>query len=73
MTLAEYLEQNGDLTQSDLAQAARVSPVLVSMYVNGKRRPGIAIALAIERATGGAVPHTVWVSDEESERYGLTD
>jgi len=58
--LASYLARKG-LTQGAFALLARVPAPQVSMWLAGRRRPGLASALKIARATQGAVPASSWV------------
>jgi len=48
------------LSHAEFAAAAEVPRVMVSFWVHGRRKPGRDYALAIERATGGAVPASSW-------------
>ena len=59
--LAAYLKQK-KLTQQAFAEAAQVPGPQVSMWLSGRRKPGIASALKIERATRGQVRIQDWVS-----------
>ena len=59
--LAAYLDERG-LTQTAFAALADVPGPQVSMWLSGRRCPGLASALKIERATEGAVPASSWVS-----------
>lgn len=60
MKLGEWLRAKG-MGQEEFASRAGVSQSQVSRLVAGKRRnPGTRVALAIERATDGAVPVATW-------------
>jgi DNA-binding transcriptional regulator YdaS (Cro superfamily) len=53
MNLTTYLEESG--TANGLAKAVGVSPVVISLWKNGKRPVPIGRCPAIEQATNGAV------------------
>lgn len=57
MTLREYLDNRCGLSARELADAIGVQRAQISQWRNGRngRQPGAAYAVAIERATGGAV------------------
>lgn len=57
--LAKWLEKNSK-TQDELAEAIGVTQPYVSRLVSGERGPGLAVALAIEKFTRGAVPAVSW-------------
>ena len=53
--LGKYLSWYG-LTHAEFALMANVPRVMISFWARGHRKPGRDYALAIERATVGAVP-----------------
>jgi DNA-binding transcriptional regulator YdaS (Cro superfamily) len=57
--LDQYLRSRGELA-ADFARRAGVPAPSVSTWRYGRRRPGLASALRVERATLGAVPATYW-------------
>lgn len=57
--LRTYIAESG-ITQSALARAVGVYPASITRYLAGDNVPSIATALAIERATGGAVKVGDW-------------
>ena len=57
--LARFMAAN-DLTQVRFAQLSGVPQCQISAYLRGRRKPGRENALAIERATGGAVTTESW-------------
>ena len=57
--LGAYLSEYG-LTHAEFAVAADVPRVMISFWARGHRKPGRDYALAIERATRGAVPAESW-------------
>lgn len=59
MTLREYLDATG-ASQKLLAASVGVSEAAISLLANGKRTPGVVLAVAIERATHGAVTCEDW-------------
>lgn len=54
MTLKEWMKREG-LTQPEAAKRLGVSQQNVSNWVRGKNTPSLRVALAIARATRGAV------------------
>ena len=54
MTLAEYLSQTGTPMKA-VAEAAGTSPGYIHDIANGRRTPGLQMALRIVAATGGQV------------------
>ena len=59
MTLKQYLQEKR-IRQTAFARSLGVSDCHVSELVNGQKRPGLQLAVKIERATGGAVPAVSW-------------
>lgn len=57
--LRKYLEQER-ISQADFARLAGLSQPALSQYVSGVRRPNVDAALAIERASNGAIPMSDW-------------
>jgi plasmid maintenance system antidote protein VapI len=51
--------------QRDLAEAFGISQPHLSLLLAGKKRPSLELAVRIEQMTGGAVPATSWVDDQE--------
>lgn len=68
--LARWLRERGK-QQKDVWHALLVDPASLSRWVNGKGRPGLAQAIALERFTEGAVPVSSWLT--ESERKALPE
>lgn len=66
MTLSQYLSLHG-MTQARFAEALGVNQGTVSKLIRRKVRPSIDMIAKIDRATGGAVPFSVWV-DGSPER-----
>lgn len=62
--LARYLEKKGE-SQRAFERRVDLNDGMISRYLSGERRPGIDIAAAIERATGGAVSAVSWAEDDE--------
>ena len=65
MKLADWLHQER-LTQLEFARRMEVAPARISDWVNGKAIPSLPSALAISRATGGAVKPEDLVPAEDS-------
>ncbi len=57
--LAQHIKDMGT-TQAEFARAHGFPPPKVCQWVNGTRRPGLKHALALDEATGGAVPASYW-------------
>jgi len=57
--LKKYLHRQG-LTQEQFAVLARVPGPQVSLWLSGRRRPGLDSAFKLEQATGGAVRAADW-------------
>ncbi len=60
--LAEYLAKER-VSQRDFARLCGIDEGQFSRYVNGKRRPGLQTAIAIEEFTNGAVPLSSWMKE----------
>lgn len=54
------------LSQVTWARRLGISEGYLSDLVNGKRRPSLAVAAAIERATGGRVTATSWFDPSDT-------
>ena len=65
MFLKDYLTIH-KLPQTEMARKTGISKQAICNYLIGKRRPGYAQALAIQKATGGKVS-----VDEQMEYYEL--
>lgn len=59
--LGAYLAKHG-IEQHEFARSSGLPAPLISMWLSGKRSPGLDSAFAIERATGGEVPATAWLT-----------
>lgn len=60
-SLAEWRAKQGK-TQKEVAELLGVSQASVADWELGKKTPKATHMLAIERATGGAVPMAAWAS-----------
>lgn len=49
------------LTRSAFARRLGISAPYLTQILTGAKRPGLELAVAIERETGGAVPATAWI------------
>jgi transcriptional regulator with XRE-family HTH domain len=58
--LQRYLNTGGNSARQ-LAILVGVSPAFISMLRHGQKTPSLAVAFAIEDATGGAVPARSWL------------
>ena len=59
-----YLLTRFNGNQRELARALDISQPYTSLLLSGKKRPSLALAVRIERATGGLVPVHSWVETE---------
>lgn len=64
--LLQAFLQRRKLLRSEFADRLPCSRPLLTMWLAGRRVPGRSNALAIERATGGAVPAASW--DQRARR-----
>lgn len=62
MNLKQYIEKKGH-NQEDFAARVGISQPYVSLLIKGKRRPSLAVAVRIKRATMGKVPESEWIAD----------
>lgn len=58
--LRKFLDRN-NLTSRAFARTAGLLEANVSRYLSGDRVPGLAAAVAIERATKGLVKSSAWL------------
>lgn len=58
--LAKHLKAKRQ-TQAEFVEAHGLSSSLLSMWLSRKRRPGLESAVALEKATEGAVPVASWL------------
>lgn len=62
---ADFIDTSGR-TRSDWAASLRISRAYLSDLLNGKATPSLAVAVRIERATGGAVPASSWIDESDT-------
>ena len=62
LSLLKKYQRETQSTQAQLAERFSVSSVLVHYWLTGQRKPGLRTALAIEQATGGAIPAACWLT-----------
>lgn len=62
--LRAYFAARPEETHAAVAARAGIPIDTLRSYVAGRRTPGVDAAVAIERATGGAVPVESWASAE---------
>ena len=60
--LQHYLETN-NIGRREFAELIGVDQSVLSRFCRALARPGLDNAVAIERATGGAVPVAYWVDE----------
>jgi len=65
--LRSYLRSR-DEKPSAFAVRAEINESTLFHILSGRRSPGLEKALAIERATGGKVPASAWVTSSPSGR-----
>lgn len=68
-TLAKFLTSAG-VTQHEFAQNLGVTQATISRLARRKKTPGLRLAVAIEAATGGAVPAASWTTPANDEAEG---
>lgn len=61
-SLSEYLNTE-NVTQKEFADMIGVKQSMVSKLASGKTKPGLALAVLIERKTGGVVSPKCWLED----------
>lgn len=61
--LDTYLKATG-IRRIDFARSVGISAPYLSQILGGLKRPSLALAIRIERATQGTVPAHVWVSHQ---------
>jgi DNA-binding XRE family transcriptional regulator len=59
MKLKIYLETSG-ISQEDFSRLASITPAMVCYMTNGKRNPGLSLALKIQKLTKGKVRPEDW-------------
>jgi DNA-binding transcriptional regulator YdaS (Cro superfamily) len=69
--LAAHLNTNG-LSQRAFAAIVGVDPSIISRLTRAEMTPSLTLAVAIERATQGAVPAESWVGPE-NEQVGAAE
>lgn len=62
--LPQWLKLKG-MTARRFATLVRVSDTAIYMYTSCRKRPGLAVAIRIERATSGEVRAADWLTDDE--------
>ena len=60
LALEKWMRVN-DLHSAAMARQAGISRQLMSLILSGRNRPGLGTAIAIERATCGAVKMKDWI------------
>jgi DNA-binding XRE family transcriptional regulator len=63
--LSHYAKETG-LSQRELARRLGVDPSIVSRLLNGQMRPGLELAVRIQRLTDGRVVASSWVDNIET-------
>jgi hypothetical protein len=58
--LSRWIDGSG-MTRSDVADALEINRTHLDKLCRGTRRPGLALALSIEKLTRGAIPAAEWV------------
>ena len=69
MRLETYIRDQGISVQK-LADELGVSHEAARLYVKGKRRPSLAVAVKLEKLTGGAVKPADFVEGNEDQAAG---
>jgi transcriptional regulator with XRE-family HTH domain len=60
MELLKTYLADSDETQAAFAERVRTTPATISRILSGTMRPGLDLAIEIEKATDGAVPANAW-------------
>jgi DNA-binding transcriptional regulator YdaS (Cro superfamily) len=55
------------MTPEEAAEKLGINRTHLDMLCRGARKPGLALALAIEKLTNGAIPPANWVGGAEQE------
>ena len=63
--LRDWMRRRGFETQAEVAGFLGIDKRFVSEFINDQRRPGLKIALVIERKTG--IPVEAWMGSELHE------
>ncbi len=63
--LKQHLETHG-ISRKDFAEQIGIDQSVLSRFCNSLARPGLDKAIAIERATDGAVPASSWVDEPQA-------
>jgi DNA-binding XRE family transcriptional regulator len=64
--LSQWIDAS-EMTREEAAEKLGVNRTHLDMLCRGARKPGLALALAIENLTNGAIPPASWVGSAESE------
>lgn len=64
--LQHHLETN-HIARREFAETIGVDQSVLSRFCRGLARPGLDKAVAIERATDGAVPASYWVDEFQTD------
>lgn len=67
MTLHDFIERHGPITQADLAKRIGISRSYLAEIISGAKRPGRSAIEKIEAATDGAVPASSWFAPREDQ------
>lgn len=67
--LAEHLATE-NISQRDFAARVGSHQSIISRVINGRLRPTLEMAFAIETATNGAVPARYWVAEGDAGAPG---
>jgi transcriptional regulator with XRE-family HTH domain len=63
--LARWIDASGK-TRDEVAKEIGVNRTYLDMLCRGARRPGLRLAIAIEKVTRGAIPATEWLTARTS-------
>ena len=59
--LSRWIDASG-MTRDDAAEELAINRTHLDMLCRGSRRPGLTLAVAIEKLTKGAIPAAEWVN-----------
>jgi DNA-binding XRE family transcriptional regulator len=62
--LSHWIDASG-MTRDEAAEKLAINRTHLDMLCRGSRRPGLTLAVAIEKLTKGAIPAAAWVNIAE--------
>jgi DNA-binding XRE family transcriptional regulator len=65
MNVLKKYRKDVSIRQTEFAEVVGVTQSTISKIESGEINPSLELAVAIERATGGAIPPSSWVPSPE--------